>query len=90
MGWQIELSVSADKSLARLGTEPARRVLRFIEERLGKLEDPRSLGKALAGSRLGELWRYRVGDYRIVAKIEDKSLRILVVQIGHRSDVYRH
>ena len=90
MVWQIELSASAEKSLARIGSEPARRVARFIDERLSAIDDPRSIGKALTGSRRGELWRYRVGDYRIVVMIEDKVVRILVVQIGHRSDIYQH
>ncbi|MGD0838481.1 MAG: type II toxin-antitoxin system RelE/ParE family toxin [Polyangia bacterium] len=56
---------------------------------LAELEDPRSIGEALRGSRLGGLWKYRVGDYRIVAKIEDQLIRILVVRIGHRREVYR-
>ncbi len=59
-----------------------------MDERLANLDDPRTLGHALTGSRLGELWRYRVGDYRVVARIEDKLLTVLVVQIGHRREVY--
>jgi mRNA interferase RelE/StbE len=53
------------------------------------LDDPRSIGEALKGSRLGSLWKYRVGDYRIVADIEDGALLVLVVKIGNRRDVYR-
>lgn len=52
------------------------------------LDDPRSIGEALKGSKLGAFWKYRVGDYRIIARIEDDALRILVVRIGHRKDVY--
>ena len=53
------------------------------------LDDPRSLGEALKGGTLGEFWKYRVGDYRIIASIEDGALRILVVKIGNRREVYR-
>jgi len=51
--------------------------------------DPRSLGQALKGERFGEFWKYRVGDYRVIARIEDQRLLILVVRIGHRSAVYK-
>jgi mRNA interferase RelE/StbE len=53
------------------------------------MEDPRSIGQALHGQRLGEFWKYRVGDYRLVTKIEDNRLLILVVRIGHRREIYR-
>jgi mRNA-degrading endonuclease RelE of RelBE toxin-antitoxin system len=53
------------------------------------LDDPRSIGEALKGSRLGVYWKYRVGDYRVIANIEDGALRILVVRIGNRREVYR-
>lgn len=61
----------------------------FFFERIAPLDDPRSIGEALKGSELGELWKYRVGDYRIIASIEDKLVRILVVRIGNRREVYR-
>jgi len=53
------------------------------------LDDPRSIGEPLKGSRLGDFWKYRVGDYRIISNIEDRALRILVVKIGNRREVYR-
>ena len=53
------------------------------------LDNPRSIGEALKGSHLGELWKYRVGDYRVIANIEDGALRILIVRIGNRREVYR-
>jgi mRNA interferase RelE/StbE len=49
----------------------------------------RSIGKALHGSRLGEFWKYRVGDYRLIAKIEDDRLLVLVLRIGHCREIYR-
>lgn len=64
------------------------RILQFLNDRIAKLEDPRSVGEPLKGSKLGAFWRYRVGDYRIIADIQDDRLRILVVRIGNRRDVY--
>ena len=61
----------------------------FLRNRIVKLDDPRSLGKSLKGSKFEDLWRYRVGDYRIITHIEDDILTILVVTIGNRKDVYR-
>jgi len=61
----------------------------ITEAILEHLDDPRSIGDALKGSRLGNLWKYRVGDYRIIADIEDGALKILVVKIGNRRAVYR-
>ena len=61
----------------------------FLRDRVAGLDDPRSIGEALKGSRLGEFWKYRVGDYRIISCIEDGALRILVVKIGNRREVYR-
>lgn len=67
----------------------AKRILRFLRERVASLEDPCTLGEALKGSTLGTFWKYRVGDFRIIASIEDDVLRILVVRLGHRHEVYR-
>lgn len=89
MAWQLELSSLALKNLAQLDPQVARRILAFLHGRVATLADPRSLGAALKDSRLGEFWKYRVGDYRIVARIEDSAVRILVVQIGNRRELYR-
>lgn len=88
MAWEIELSQVAEKKIEKLGSEPARRILVFLFDRLAKLEDPRKLGDALHGSRLGDLWRYRVGDYRVICEIQDKLVKVLVVNVGHRSGIY--
>lgn len=66
----------------------AQRLINFLRDRLEKIEDPRSIGQALKGSELGEFWKYRVGDYRLVAQIEDGVMRILVIKIGNRKEVY--
>jgi Cytotoxic translational repressor of toxin-antitoxin stability system len=72
-----------------LDPQVARGTLTFLHGRLAHLDDPRSSGDALKGSRLGGFWKYRVGGYRIIAHIEDDRLCILVVRIGNRGDVYR-
>ena len=79
----------AQKNLDQLDPQIARRVLAFLNERVALLEDPRSIGEALKGSRLGEFRKYRVGDYRVISNIEDSALKILVVRIGNRREVYR-
>lgn len=89
MAWRIEFDPAADKELGKLDPQTARRILTFLHGRVAQLEDPRSMGEALKGSRLGEFWKYRVGDYRIISHIEDAAVRILVVRIGNRRDVYR-
>jgi mRNA interferase RelE/StbE len=77
MAWRIELDPAAERELSKLDPQVARRILRFLQERVANLEDPRSIGEALRGSRLGEFWKYRIGDYRIISSIEDGALRIL-------------
>jgi mRNA interferase RelE/StbE len=67
----------------------ARRITAFLRERIASLDNPRNLGHALQGSEVGHLWRYRVGDYRIVCEIQDAKLIVLVVHVGHRREVYR-
>jgi mRNA interferase RelE/StbE len=89
MEWSIDLDPRARRDLNQLDPQIARRITRFLFERVARLEDPRSIGEALKGSELGEMWKYRVGDYRIIASIEDKQVTILVVRIGSRREVYR-
>jgi mRNA interferase RelE/StbE len=89
MVWKIELDPAAEWELDKLDPPVAKRILRFLYGRVAALDDPRSIGDALKGSRLGELWKYRVGDYRIIADIEDGALKILVIKIGNRREVYR-
>lgn len=89
LGWRIEFLDPASKDLAILDKPAARRITSFLRERIAPLDDPRALGQALRGARLGELWKYRVGDYRIIVGLEDEQLCVLVVKIGHRREVYR-
>jgi mRNA interferase RelE/StbE len=89
MAWKIELSGLAQRNLKKLDRQVAKRILAFLHGRLARLDDPRSIGQALKGSDLGQFWKYRVGDWRIIASIEDRNIRILVVRIANRREVYR-
>jgi len=89
MAWKVELSNLARKNLADMDLQHSRRILTFLQERVARLDNPRSIGEALKGSKLGEFWKYRVGDYRIISSIEDNALKILVVRIGNRKEVYK-
>lgn len=89
MVWRIEFDAAAAKELTSLDKPVAQRITVFLRERVAALDDPRSIGEALKGARLGAFWKYRVGDWRIIASIEDEALRILVVRVGNRRAVYR-
>jgi len=89
LAWRIEFEDVAMKELAKLDKPVARRIVAFLRERVAVLDDPRSIGEALKGSRLGEFWKYRVGDYRIITNIEDGVMRILVLKVGNRREVYK-
>lgn len=89
MAWRIEFDRAAERELSKLDPQIAKRILLFLHERVANMDDPRSIGEALKGSRLGDFWKYRVGDYRLISSIEDGALRILVVKIGNRREVYR-
>ncbi|MBK6999410.1 MAG: type II toxin-antitoxin system RelE/ParE family toxin [Rhodoferax sp.] len=88
MAWTIDYTQTAKEQLRQLDRQTARRVVDFMDERIAGLENPRSTGKALTGP-LGGLWRYRVGDCRVVCDIQDGALRVLVVQVGNRREIYR-
>ena len=87
MAWKIEFSDNAERELDKLNPQISRRILEYLQKRLAKQDNPRNLGAALKGSKPGMFWKYRVGDYRIIASIEDKIMRILVVRIDNRRDV---
>jgi mRNA interferase RelE/StbE len=86
--WRVEFDAAAAKELKKLGAADQKRVLKFLRERVAADDDPRRLGSALTGEFAG-LWRYRVGDFRIIAAIEDSRLIVLVLRIGHRREIYR-
>jgi mRNA interferase RelE/StbE len=88
LAWSIEYAETAKRQLRKLDKVTARRIVDFMDERIAPSDDPRTLGKALKGS-LGDLWRYRVGDFRVLCDIQDRVLTVLVLQIGNRREVYR-
>ena len=88
MDWTIEYTQTARKQLQKLDKSVARRILDFLDDRVAKQSDPRRLGKALSGP-LGNLWRYRIGDYRLICDIDDKAVCVLVLRVGHRREIYR-
>ena len=89
MVWAIEFDEAAKKELAKLDRQVARRLLDFLKQRVISLKDPRSVGQALKGSKLGEFWKYRVRDFRIIASIQDQKMIILILRVGNRGEIYR-
>jgi mRNA interferase RelE/StbE len=89
LAWRIELTATAAKQIGKFDKAEAKRLMAFLRGRLAVLDDPRRLGKRLTGPELGSYWRYRVGDYRLICDIQDDILRILVIEVGHRREVYR-
>lgn len=89
MGWTVEVERKAARELKKLGPDAANRILTFLTDRIEGCDDPRTLGAPLRGPELGRFWKYRVGDYRIIASIEDETVTILVLSVGHRREVYR-
>ena len=88
MAWTIDYTAEARSQLKKLDRQVARRIVDFMDTRIAPQNDPRTSGKALTGP-LGDYWRYRVGDSRIICNIQNNVLRILVVELGNRKDVYR-
>ncbi|MFZ9621737.1 MAG: type II toxin-antitoxin system RelE family toxin [Prochlorococcaceae cyanobacterium] len=87
MGWTVELSSGAERQLRKLDPDTARRLGNYLRTLVAETSDPRVRGKALTGPMTG-LWRYRVGDYRLVCELIDQRLVVLVVRLGHRSRIY--
>jgi mRNA interferase RelE/StbE len=89
LAWRVEFDDGAKRDLEKLDKPIALRITRFLRERVGQLDDPRSIGDALKGSRLGDFWRYRVGDYRIICDLQNQRLLVLALRVGHRREIYR-
>jgi mRNA interferase RelE/StbE len=86
--WLIEITRTAEKQITKLSRTAQKSIQRFMRERLLSAENPRQWGKPLHGEKRS-LWRYRVGDYRLICDIQDEKLVVLVLEAGHRKDVYR-
>jgi mRNA interferase RelE/StbE len=88
MAWKVEFDPAAIKELEKLHKTIGRRIVKFLRDRVANLEDPRQIGGSLQGSRSG-LWKYRVGDYRVICSLEHDRLVVFVLQVGHRREVYK-
>jgi mRNA interferase RelE/StbE len=88
MAWKIEFDPAALKELSKLDKPVEQRILKFLRERIARLDDPRQIGANLQGTLSG-LWKYRIGDYRIICSLEDDRLVVLVLRIGHRREIYQ-
>jgi mRNA interferase RelE/StbE len=86
LAWTLRFDAEARKQLRKLGHVPASRIIEGLEQ-VAALDDPRIRGKALSGNRAG-YWRWRFGDYRVIARIEDQTVVIVVITVGHRREVY--
>ncbi len=89
MGYDIEFDPEAVKDLKKLDRPIQHRIVEFLKQRVAALDDPRSIGEALAGAKLGNYWKYRVGDWRIVCDIQDRRIVVRVLRVGNRREVYR-
>ena len=85
MTWQIKWEVSASREFKSLDKPIQKRILKYLDERV--IESPKDFGAEVVGDKLG-LWRYRVGDYRIICQLKNEKLVVLVVSVGHRKEVY--
>lgn len=89
MAWAVEFDPDAVKDLRKLDKQVQVRILEFLRERLARMDNPRELGEALAGSKLGNYWKYRVGDWRIICDLQDQRIVVRVLRVGNRREVYR-
>jgi mRNA interferase RelE/StbE len=89
MAWRIEFTRQAEKDLASLDRQTAQRIVDFMLNRVARLPHPRQLGSQLKGNEFAGYWRYRVGDHRVLARIENELVTVFVVEIGHRREIYR-
>lgn len=89
MVWRIEFDPAAVRELDKLDPPVARRILLFLKQRIAALDNPRSVGEALAGSNLGNYWKYLVGDWRLICDIQDQRIVVRVLRVGNRREAYR-
>jgi len=86
--WTFEITRTAERQIKKLDSPSQKSIIRFLRERLKSAQDPRQWGKPLHGDKRG-LWRYRVGDYRLICDIHDEIITVVVLEVAHRKDVYR-
>lgn len=88
MAWRIEFDAQVEHDLKKIDREVQRRIMRYLGEKIATGKDPRRFGVPLR-RELSGLWKYRLGDYRIICRIEDKKVVVFVIRIGHRKDIYK-
>ena len=89
MAYRVEFDPEALKDLKKLDRPVQQRLLGFLRARVGALDNPRDIGEALSGATLGNYWKYRVGDWRIICDIQDDRIVVRVLRLGNRREVYR-
>lgn len=87
--WTIKIEAVAARNIKSLDRPIQKRIAAFLRDRLAPLDNPRAIGEALHGADLGEFWKYRVGDYRLIARIDDQVITITLIRIAHRREAYR-
>lgn len=88
MAWSVEISAFAQRQLRKLDKPAAARILDWLDDRIEGGKNPRHFGEPLSG-KLAGLWRYRIGDFRVICEIQDNRLVVLALSIGHRREIYR-
>ena len=89
MTWKIEFDPKAFAELEQLDRQVQQRIVKVLRERIAPLKDPRSVGEGLRGKDIGRFWKIRIGDYRLICDIQDDRIRIQVLRIGNRKEIYR-
>lgn len=89
MAWKIEFTAAAQHDLKKIDSTNAKRILIYLTTRVAAADDPRSLGSRLKGTEFEGVWRFRVGDYRILTRMERNILTVIIIEIGHRREIYR-
>jgi mRNA interferase RelE/StbE len=88
LGWTVEISDVAEKQLKKLDKPIQARIVDYLDDRLENCKNPRHFGEPLKANKSG-LWRYRIGDYRVICEIQEHNLIVLTLAIGHRREIYR-
>jgi len=87
MAWKVEFDSAADRDLKKVDPQQKRRILKYLDEKIETDGDPRRFGDPLSRNLTG-LWKYRIGDYRVICEIQEEKVVVLVLRVGHRSKVY--
>jgi len=88
VAWRIEITRTAERQITKLDRTAQKSIQRFLRDRLASTDNPRQFGKPLRGEKQG-LWRYRVGNYRLICNLQDERITVLVLEVGHRKGIYR-